>query len=161
MLGLVVSLITSIVPALPVTVATCDVDSPACEALAARLDDGDAATRDYATPAEIDCRSPLATFIDECDGTMIYDASYRASRSPESEQVTRALLPSRRERHRAVSSCDGLPPKGGELTLSDAQPLAVTATPGLLIFEVRALEPRAVVLLASRFGDPPDRPPRV
>jgi hypothetical protein len=159
MLGLVVSLVASISPALPVTVATCDVDSPACEALVARVDD-DAAARDYATPAEIDCRSPLATFIGECDGT-IYDASYRVSRSPEGEQVTRTLLPGKRERRRAASACDGLPPKGGDLTLSDTPPLAVTATPGLTLDEARALEPRAVLVLASRFSDPPERPPRV
>jgi hypothetical protein len=167
MLGLFVSLVATIAPALPasalpVTVATCDVDSPACEALAAQVDNGDDdAGRDYATPAEVDCRSPLATFIGECDGT-IYDASYRVSRSPDGEQqVTRALLPGKRERRRAVSACDGLPPKGGELTLSELQPLAVPATPGLTIYPSRALEPRAVLVLASRFGDPPDRPPRV
>ncbi|MDB4981074.1 MAG: hypothetical protein JWM82_1826 [Myxococcales bacterium] len=162
MLGLIVSLVASITPALPATVATCDVDSPACEALAA-LADHDATERDYATPAEIDCRSPLATAIGECDGPIPYDASYRVSRSPEAVQLTRALLPGKRERRRAVSACDGLPPQGGELTLSDAQPLAVAhvATPGLTIDEARALEPREVLVLASRFGDPPERPPRV
>ncbi len=163
MLGLVVSLVASIAPALPATVATCDVDSPACEALAALADREDT-DRDYATPAELDCRSALsalATAIGECDGPILYDASYRVSRSPESEQVTRALLPGRRERRRAISACDGLPPKGGALTGPDTQPLAITATSGLTIDEARALEPRAVLVLASRFCDPPDRPPRV
>jgi hypothetical protein len=158
MLGLVISLVASIAPASPAAVATCDVDSPACEVLAARDDDADGG---YATPAVVDCRSPSPTFVGECDGT-IYDASYRVSRSPESEEVTRALRPAARERRRAVSACDGLPPNGAELTLSDGQPLAVPRRPGsLLLDDARALEPRAVVVLASRFDDPPDRPPRV
>ena len=162
MLALVASLVVSLAPALPVPVAACGEDSPTCDAPTTGDRGGE---RDYATPAIVACRSSaapfdLGTFVGECEGTL-YDASYRVSRSPESHEVTRALLPASRARRRAVSACDGLPPKGGDLTLPATQPLAVSETSRLVLTATRTPWPRAQLELPSRFGDPPDRPPRV
>jgi hypothetical protein len=170
-LGIVVS---SLVASLAPTGATCGGDPARCEPAAAAGDD-DAAAQDgegYATPAVVDCRSSSTPFllsavlpalVGECDGGSVYDASYRASRSPggAETEVTRALLPATRDRRRTVATCGGLPPRGLDLTVTSPQPLAVFATPRLVPAATRATCPPEVFSLVSRFGDPPDRPPRV
>jgi hypothetical protein len=156
MLTLVVTLVASIAPApAGAADATCD-DDKACEAPAEDAD------RAYATPAVVDCReaASLTAFVGECDGTII-DMWYRASRSPELAQVTRALQPASRERRRTVAACDALPPKGPTLTISSGQPVAVFATPTLVPIAAGAVAMPETFELVSRFRDPPDRPPRV
>jgi hypothetical protein len=173
MLGLVFSLVVSAAPALPATTPAL----PAAETLAAcgdgptSCDLGPVARHerprpeDYATPAVIDCRSPIlpvAPFVlaglVECEGP--HDASYRVSRFPESENSA-SLSPGARQEPRGVASCDGLPQKAPSLAPSDAQPLALFATPAVVHVAPATPQDREVWKIPSRFGDPPDRPPRV
>jgi hypothetical protein len=165
MLGLVMSLVAAAAPALPAAdaAAACAEGPASCELapveLAQRVEE-----RTYATPAVIDCRSPvvplvLSTLVGECTGTP-HDASYRASRYPESED-SQSVAPANGERRAGVVACDGLPQKAPGLPLSDAQPLAVFATPAVVHASARARPPNGTFQLPSRFGDPPDRPPRV
>jgi hypothetical protein len=165
MLGLVMSLVAVLAPALPAAdVAAACVEGPAsCDLapveLAPLIEE-----RTYATPAVIDCRSPvvpfvLSTLVGECTGTP-HDASYRASRYPESED-SQSVAPANGERRAGVVACDGLPQKAPGLPLSDAQPLAVFATPAVVHAPARARAHDDTFQLPSRFGDPPDRPPRV
>jgi hypothetical protein len=160
MLGLVITLVASVSPALPAADVTC-VEGPFCDGVPLAADE----ERTYATPAVIDCRSPLmplglSNLWGECDGTP-YDASYRISHWSDGEQRTLVLRAARRDRRSGVTACDGLPPRGAALTLSDAQPVALFASAVLVQAETCALYPSDVVHLPSRFGDPPDRPPRV
>ncbi|HVZ72571.1 MAG TPA: hypothetical protein VHJ20_09365 [Polyangia bacterium] len=165
MLVLVATLLASIAPA----PAACGDDGVTCEAV---VPAPPAEAVDYATPAVVDCRSPAAplalaafvdTFVGECDGpSPAYDASYRASRSPDLQEVTRALRPAAaRERQRALSTCGGLPPKGVDFTSADARPVALGAGTRLVLTWSAAPAFAAAVELPARFGDPPDRPPRV
>jgi hypothetical protein len=134
--------------------ATC-AEGPACEAELG-------APAEYATPAVIDCRWSLgaAALFGECDGTP-HDASYRVSRFSDGEQRTVELRAGRRDHRPAVAVCDGLPPRG-DLTLTPSQPVAVYAAPAAVVLDQeRAALPGAVLHLPCRFGDPPDRPPRV
>jgi hypothetical protein len=158
MLGLVMSLVAVAAPALPAAsaVAACAEGPDRCE-LAPLV------PQEYATPAVIDCRSAivplvLSTLVGECDGTP-RDASYRVSRYPESED-SESVEPATRERHGGVASCDGLPQKAPALPLSQAQPLAVFATPFVVHVATDVRAPRETFQLSSRFVDPPDRPPR-
>jgi hypothetical protein len=172
MLGLVISLVAASV--LPGAAATCAEGADSCELAAAAVvahedghEDGHE-ERTYATPAVIDCDSPavpmvLSTLVGECDGTA-YDASYWVSRDPQSERATPALAPARERRTGAATSpstWDGLPQKAPGLTISDVQPIALYATPVIMPAATDARAPRDTFLLPSRFGDPPDRPPRV
>jgi hypothetical protein len=169
MLGLVISLVAASV--LPGAAATCAEGADSCELAAAAVvahEDGHE-ERTYATPAVIDCDSPavpmvLSTLVGECDGTP-YDASYWVSRDPQSERATPVLAPAGRERRAGVatstSTWDGLPQKAPGLTISDVQPIALFATPAIMPVATDARAPRDTFLLPSRFGDPPDRPPRV
>jgi hypothetical protein len=164
MLGLVMSLVAAAAPALPAAdVAACAEGPASCDLapveLAPRVEE-----RTYATPAVIDCRSPvvplvLSTLVGECTGTP-RDASYRASRYPESED-SQSVTPANGERRAGLLACDGLPQKVPALPLSHAQPLAVFATPAVVHAPPRARPPNDTFQLPSRFGDPPDRPPRV
>jgi hypothetical protein len=163
MLALVISLIASAAPVLPGAAATCAEGADSCELAAAPVVAHE--ERTYATPAVIDCGSPavpmvLSTMVGECDGTP-YDASYWVSRDPQSESATPSLAPAARERRTGVAAWDGVPPKAPGLTVSDAQPIAVFATPAHVHTATDACAPRDTFLLPSRFGDPPDRPPRV
>jgi hypothetical protein len=179
MLGLVISFVAAAV--LPGAAATCAEGADSCELAAAAVvahEDGHEDGREdghedgheertYATPAVIDCGSPavpmvLSTLVGECDGTP-YDASYWVSRDPQSERATPALAPAARERRAGVatSKWDGLPQKAPGLTISDVQPIALFATPAIMPAATDARAPRDTFSLPSRFGDPPDRPPRV
>jgi hypothetical protein len=98
----------------------------------------------------------LAAIVGECVGP--HDASYRVSRDPDGENSP-SLSPATRDRH-GVASCDGLPQKAPALPLSDAQPAALPATPLAVHVALAIREPRDEWKLPSRFGDPPERPPR-
>jgi hypothetical protein len=160
MLSLVISLVAATAPAPPVA-AACGEGPESCD-LAPLVLAAPAEPKEYATPAVIDCRSPvvpavLSGIVGECVGP--HDASYRVSRLPESES-SQSLSAGTRDR-RGVASCDGLPQNAPALPLSDAQPAALSATPLVVHVAVAVLEPRDDWKLPSRFGDPPERPPRV
>src|SRR5579871_5978894 len=98
MLGLVISLVAATSPALPAA-AACD-DGPGSCDLAPLVAAAPEGPREYATPAVIDCRSPVASpifleFVGECVGP--HDASYRVSRDPEGENSP-SLSPAPRDR---------------------------------------------------------------
>jgi len=161
MLGLVISLVAATAPAPPAAVA-CDDGPERCE-LAPLVAAAPEEPREYATPAVIDCRSPvvpavLSGIVGECIGP--HDASYRVSRDPEGENSASLSAAATRDR-RGVASCDGLPQSAPALPLSDAQPAALFATPFVVHVAVSIREPRDAWKLPSRFGDPPERPPRV
>jgi hypothetical protein len=160
MLGLVLTLMTTATPALPPADATC-VEGPACEALVAPADED----RTYATPVIVACPSPvpraLSTLVGECISAPPVDGSFLVSRTPDADQRPLAFRAARRDRRGRAASCDGLPPRGPELALSDAQPLALYAAPVVVREVTRAPEPVQVFMIPSRFRDPPDRPPRV
>jgi hypothetical protein len=160
MLGLVISLVAATAPAPPAATA-CGDGPDSCE-LAPLVVAAAPEPREYATPAVVDCRSPvvpavLSAIVGECVGP--HDASYRVSRDPEGENSP-SLSPANRDRRR-VASCDGLPENAPALPLSDAQPAALSATPLVVHVAVALAEPRDEWKLPSRFGDPPERPPRV
>jgi hypothetical protein len=161
MLGLVITLVAATSPALPAA-AACGEGPESCD-LAPLAAVERSEPREYATPAVIDCRSPAvpsAIFLEivgECIGP--HDASYRVSRDPEGENSP-SLSPASRDR-RGVASCDGLPQRAPALPLSDAQPAALFAAPVVVHVAVAVREPPADWKLPSRFGDPPERPPRV
>jgi hypothetical protein len=159
MLGLVMSLVAVATPALPAAADACAEGPSSCDLAPLAGPQHE----EYATPAVIDCRSPvvplvLSAIVGECDGP--HDASYRASRYPESED-SGSLSPATRERRGGVASCDGLPQKAPALPLSDWQPLAVYAQPLVVRVSTPLREPRPAFIPPSRLGDPPDRPPRV
>ncbi|HEX3695993.1 MAG TPA: hypothetical protein VH374_11440 [Polyangia bacterium] len=148
MLGIVLSLIVSLPPAPPtLATATCAADRDN----ATDTDiEGDGATMDvavsdgaepvrYATPAVIDCRLPVVTpvlqaLVGECAGVTISDASYRASRLPESEAPAGSLTPLRPDGSpkSRLTVCSGLPaPSGMTWSPPSSQPLALFALPDL------------------------------
>jgi hypothetical protein len=168
MLGLVLTLVAATAPASPAAgvaaTATAGVECAEGPTSCDLAPAPPAEPAEYATLAVIDCRSPvvplvLSTLVGECTG-MPMDASYRASRYPESED-SQSLSPGTRERRGGVASCDGLPQKPPAPPLSDAQPLAVYEVPSVLHLATDVRAPRPSFYLPSRFGDPPDRPPRV
>jgi hypothetical protein len=169
MLGLVMTLVAATAPALPAAdvVAACGERAGSCEL--APIAQPTARREEWATPAVIFCLlaapstspspSPLPAWaFGECDWP--HDASYRTSRFPESED-TQSLSPASRDRRSARSSCDGLPGKAPALPLSDAQPIALYATPVVVHIASAARPPDDASPPPHRFGDPPDRPPRV
>ena len=162
MLALVITLVATAAPALPAASVACGEGPDSCEL--APMEPAPSGERTYATPAVIDCRSPvvplvLATLVGECIGTP-HDASYRASRYPESED-SQSLTPGSRPQRGNVAACDGLPQRAPGLDVPYVQPLALFASPGLIHLATAVRVPRETFLLPSRFGDPPDRPPRV
>jgi hypothetical protein len=181
MLGLVISVLVSAAPGgMPSAGVSC-ADGPAsCDAAwGAVADDSDAdadadagdgtlAARDYATPAVIECPSPvvpavLQVMFGECDGTP-RDAWYRVSRYPESEQGAGAFVTRGRERVRtSISTCSGLPPEGSDLLTptGSPQPLATVALPDLLPPTAGWSATGAAIQVPTRTLDPPDRPPQV
>ena len=173
MLALVMSLIAATAPALPAASATCDDGPDSCELApleaAAPMHDTEQSQAAYATPAVIDCRSPvvplvLSTLVGECIGTpqpQPHDASYRASRYPESEDSQSLTPATTRERRGGVASCDGLPQNAPALTVPYVHPIALFATPVVVHVATARRAPTDTFELPSRFRDPPDRPPRV
>jgi hypothetical protein len=163
MMGLVMSLVAAATPVLPAAGLTCAEGPSSCDLAPLALA---RPRQEFATPAVIDCRSPLvpivlSTLVGECTGTP-HDASYWTSRYPESEESQTLAPATRGERRGGVAACDGLPQRLPALPLSDAQPLAVVATPStVLLVATASTVPATLVELPSRLGDPPDRPPRV
>lgn len=147
MLGFALTLIASL-PASPMPAgATCaaQVDVSALSETAA---DGDGATLvetvsdvaepvRYATPAAIDCRLPVVTpvlqaLVGECAGVTVADASYRASRLPESEAPAGSFSPARTDASSKlrITVCSGIPAQPGTwLSPPSGQPLALFALP--------------------------------
>ena len=190
MLGLVMSLLAA-VPVLPVSASiTCPQGAASCDAAfepvggvtgAASFAFDRAATNEgYATPAVIDCRVPvvapvLLTLVGECDGATqiasrsgstvaLTDASYRASRYPESERPPGTLGPRRRDAHdkTKVTTCTGVPAEGAVVTAtSPSQPLALFALAPLPQFVSTTLPATAELLPPSGQLHPPERPPRI
>jgi hypothetical protein len=168
MLGLVITLVAATAPALPAatSTATCGDGPDSCELGSAAIGQQEAPAPPFATPAVIDCRSPivpavLSTLVGECIGTpQIHDASYRVSRLPESED-SQTLTPAGHARRSAGTACDGLPQDTPRLTLSHVQPIALYAKPVFVSIAKATPAPMERFVFASRSTDPPDRPPRV
>jgi hypothetical protein len=168
MLGLLLSLLASAVPALPSASLTC-LDGPAsCDAATAATFAPPPAPVEphvYATPAVIDCRGTavptvLQTLVGECDGVP-RDASYRVSRYPENEDSGLAMTPARQARDGGRgASCNGLPPTRGGLTVSPVQPIALFAVPAMVANVSDAIAPEHAFHLRLRPRDRLDRPPR-
>jgi hypothetical protein len=182
MFGLVISVVFSVsaVPALavPALVALpaafpsgsaagsiCDpTPSAACDpAPAVDLEAPDADGPQYATEAVIDCPTPALAVIGECDGT-VRDASYRASRDPESERLPGSLRPARRDRTTAgvLAACAGVPvdARDGVSSPNPTQPLALFAVPGLHAFASSRFSVDSPPALPWRGIRPLERPPR-
>ncbi len=172
MLGLVMSLVVAVPAAFPSSSApvfTCDSDlGPAAscdETPRLAADTPDAEDRQYATEAVIDCPTPPAADggAGECDGTP-RDASYRASRDPDSERLPGSLRPARRDHGPAGmrAACAGVPFEGHDGLRSPApvQPLALYAVPGLHIFASSRFSLDSPAALRTRGIRPLERPPR-
>jgi hypothetical protein len=178
MLGFVISVVLSAVPALVAVPAafptesaagfTCDLardpGASACNlAPAARREAPDADGPQYATQAVIDCPTPALAVIGECDGT-VRDASYRASRDPESERLPGSLRPARRDRSSGGmrAACAGAPidARDGVGSPSPTQPLALFALPGVQTFASSRFSLDSPAALSTRGIRPLERPPR-
>jgi len=169
MLGLVMSLIVAVpaaFPSAPPAGFTCDPSpSSSCDPAPAP-DATDADGLQYATEAVIDCPTPASDGLaaaGECDGT-VRDASYRASRDPESERVPGSLRPARRDRGMAGvrAACAGVPIEGhdGFNSPHPTQPLALFAVPVLQTFNPSRFSFDSPAALTSRGSRPLERPPR-
>ena len=167
MVGLVIPFLAALPAAFAAGGPICDPTTSlaACEAgpragwLAGIAGDEDDEPR-YATQAVIDCPVPVAFglfpgLVGECDGTP-NDASYRASRDPESERANSSLRPARRDRTaaRTLTACAGLPPENGDIASPvPSQPMALFALP--------ELPPASTARLGiERSTSPPTRPIR-
>ncbi len=174
MFGLVMSLLVAIPAASPSASAagfTCDPGpSSSCDPAPAQNPGQpqvlDADGLQYATLAIIDCPSPAAdrlAAVGECDGT-VRDASYRASRDPESERVPGSLRPARRDRGTAGmrAACAGVPIEGhdGMSSPTPTQPLALFAVPVLQTFASSRFSFDSPAALTTRGIRPLERPPR-
>jgi hypothetical protein len=178
MLGLVITVVFAVPAAFPSAPAagfTCDASpSSACDQAPDAADqapdganqapDGDGLQ--YATEAVIDCPTPADDALaaaGECDGT-VRDASYRASRDPESERLPGSLRPARRDRGTAGmrAACAGVPVEGHDGLSSPAptQPLALFAVPALQTFSSSRFSFASPAALTSRGIRPLERPPR-
>lgn len=178
MVGLFIPFLAAFPAAFAPGAPTCDPAGPtSCEASPrpAMIGTGirEADQPRYATQAEVDCRAPiaqiridptlLAGLVGECDGTPS-DASYRASRDPDSERATNSLRPARRDRRPAgtLAACAGLPSEGGDASSAPApsQPLALFALPALPPVSASRLDVESSTLLPTRQPRPLERPPR-
>jgi hypothetical protein len=171
MLGLVMSLVVAVPAAFPSSsspVFTCDSNlGPAsCEGTPRPTADApDADGAQYATEAVIDCPTPPAAdgWAGECDGTP-RDASYRASRDPDSERLPGSLRPARRDHGPAGmrAACAGVPFEGrdGLRSPTPLQPLALFAVPGLYSFASSRFSFDSPAALTTRGIRPLERPPR-
>lgn len=175
-----VGIVLSLIAALPLTAAsgggfTCDPGPSSCEASLSNPlghsggNAGDDEPR-YATQAVVDCPAPTMAVLlqamaaGECDGTPS-DASYRASRDPESERAPGSLRPGRRERARAggwAAACDGNPTEGHDATSNPTpnQPLALFALPALADSVSSSFTVDVSAAPRSRKLRPLERPPR-
>jgi hypothetical protein len=173
MVGLVIPFLVALPAAFAAGGPLCDPSSPtACEAtprvgwlLVTADDDHEPG---YATQAIIDCPVPavfglLPGLVGECDGTPS-DASYRASRDPDSERAPSSLRPARRDRTaaRTLAACAGLPSEGGDATVGPApsQPMALFALPALPPVSSGRLGIERSTSPPTRATRPLERPPR-
>jgi hypothetical protein len=173
MLGLVMSVVLAVpaaFPGAPAAGITCDPSpSSSCDQAPASADQApDSDGLQYATEAVIDCPTPASdalgvNFAGECDGT-VRDASYRASRDPESERLPGSLRPARRDRGTASvrAACAGVPIEGRDGLTSPApsHPLALFAVPALQTFASSRFSLDSPAALTSRGIRPLERPPR-
>jgi hypothetical protein len=122
----------------------------------------------FATPAVIDCRAPvvatlLQALVGECDGTT-HDASYRASRDPDSERAAGSLRPARHDRgvQPALAACAGVPSEGGGASNGPPahQPLALFAVAQPPPAQATRFTNHATFFLPFRSRPPLERPPR-
>ena len=174
MVGLVIPFLAALPAAFSPGGPTCDPGGPtSCEASPRPAMIGEADQPRYATQAVVDCRAPiaqvridpalLAGLVGECDGTPS-DASYRASRDPDSERATNSLRPARRDRRPAatLAACAGLPSEGGDASSAPApsQPMALFALPALPPVSASRLGVESSTSLPTRQPRPLERPPR-
>lgn len=171
MLGLVFTLVLSVVPAMPSASVTCPGWPASCDGAwgATAVDDSadaqaatDDGPRDYATPAEVDCpTTPDAPAVatGECSEPPL-NLWYRVSRFPDSEQPTGSLVaaPRRAQSNRGVSSSGAQ--DVGRWSAPDVQPLALFALPGLAPTGARNHSDVSSRTIPARVLAPPDRPPR-
>ena len=163
MLPLLASLAISLVPAMPSASVTCAEAPASCDGawLAAPVEVADGPV-DYATPAEVECPSPVVGAVQDgtCDALPL-DQWYRVSRVPDSESGGTTVAPARRSRGVTSASSCGTPPDATHLAPPATQLLALYAVPALLPDPSRfTFTPDARVLPARALA-PPDRPPRV
>jgi hypothetical protein len=171
--ALLVSIVVSLLPAMPSASVTCAEAPASCDGAwlpaapaevqgqaQGQLDDGPV---DYATPAEVECPTPPTGDgqVGTCDPTPL-DLWYRVSRVPESESGGTTIAPARRSRGGRVASSCGTPlPDAGYFAPPSAQPAALYAVPTLLAEWTRLLLSPDARELPARALAPPDRPPRV
>ena len=145
---------------------TCQAGQPVVRGLAGRADPDDEPR--YATQAVIDCPVPVmgppwVALAGECDATL-RDASYRASRDPDSERVPSTLRPARRDRNGTgkLAACAGMPSEGGDATSAPApsQPLALFALPALPPVAAARFNHERATSPPTRSPRPLERPPR-
>jgi len=179
LLGLVLTLALSVIPAMPSAApampsasVTCPGWPASCDgaSVAIALDDSADAPaadgpRDYATPAEVDCPSPPEApahpwvASGECSEPPL-NLWYRVSRFPDSEQPTGSLVPAARgvRSNRAFTSRG--PQDVGHWSAPDVQSLALFAVPGLAPSGARNHSDVSSRTVPARALAPPDRPPR-
>jgi hypothetical protein len=171
MIGVLASLVVSVLPAMPppgVTCAegpaSCDAAWPPCALVAAAPADDDAdGPRDYATPVEVTCPTPAPTATaPACDDDAPVELWRAISRVPGSDRPGTTLGAPRRASHTArVASACGVPaPDGGHFVPTSADPLALPALPSFVLATARSAERPASVTPPARSLAPPDRPPR-
>ena len=145
--------------------ASCDSSwaAPIAFAAGGERDDG---PREYATPAEVDCPEPpqpsasaVVLASGECSPSPP-DFWYRVSRYPESELPAGRMAPTSSRRVRSAKALTGGLPDAGQLTKSNVQPIALTATTAPFLAVTGRLEATPAQELPSRALAPPDRPPR-
>jgi hypothetical protein len=117
--------------------------------------------RDYATPAEIECPTPVPAgpmLSGDCDATPP-DLWYRVSRVPIGPAGT-LTAEQRRAADDLASSFTAPPATPKRAATPDAQPLALVAIPALTAGDAGAELPIDAQAPPGRCLVPPDRPPR-
>ncbi len=168
MLGFVAPLLVSAATVMPSASVTCAESPASCDAAwpTALAEGADEGPRDYATPAEVDCPSPIdgPMAANECDpvAPVPLDAWYRVSRFPESERPAGAWAPApRRARAFKPAAFTGGLPDAGHWSRPDVQPVALSATlPTRTAPSRRAVFFSTAQEILARVIAPPDRPPR-
>jgi hypothetical protein len=172
MFGVVLTLATFALPAMPSASVTCPGWPASCDgawaiAADAPADSADDNPRDYATPAEIDCPTPPETLAQgavasgECSEPPL-NLWYRVSRFPDGERPPGSLAPAPRGARGGRALTAGGANDVGHLTAAPhLQPIALFALPGLVPASVRNFADVSTREIPTRALAPPDRPPRV
>ena len=127
-------------------------------------DDAAGAGPVYATPAEVECPTPVAGGLlgdATCEETPPPDLWYRVSSAAAGEQVMNTLAPGRRAHAGRPALAAGSAPDHRQLTPPDFQPVALCALPTLLTSDPIVQVSRSSQIPPARILAPPDRPPRV